>query len=186
MPTRNFTQEYSEETSSQKMPTLGHRITHSPQSSPREKHQFQKKFGLVEPRTHPSPGRIPMIPRRSPIPLPQQQYKPSPLKPGQKPETVNLGKLAGILVDPSVFSVECQGPHKNLLVNRGGSIQTSEVTLTDEEINTMMHNISEQTRIPISGRVFRTAIQDLVVTAVISDFVGTRFVIQKRSPFQRY
>lgn len=155
--------------------------THSPQ----EIGALQKKFGLIEPQSHPYPRVAPM-PKPGPIPLPQPAYQPTKLKPGQKIETVNLGKLAGILVDPSVLSIECPGPYKNLLVNRSGSIQTSSVTLTPEEINAMMHNVSEQTRIPVTPGVFRAAIQDLVITAVLSDFVGTRFVIQKRNPFQRY
>lgn len=157
---------------------------HMAPPQPPETHQFQKRFGLVEPRAHPAPARIPKIPTRSPIPLPQ--WQPTQMRPGQKPETINLGKLAGILIDPSVLSVECPGPYKNLLVNRGGSIQASGITLTPEEINAVMHNISEQTRIPLTPGVFRAAVQDLVVTAVLSDYVGTRFMVQKRNPFQRY
>jgi hypothetical protein len=150
-----------------------------------ETHHFQKKFGLIETKAHPSYKPIPLS-KYSPIPLPQQPYQPTKLRPGHRIETVNLGKLAGVLVDPSVLSIECPGPYKNLLVNRSGSIQTSAITLTPEEINAMMHNVSEQTRIPITPGVFRAAVQDLLITAVLSDFVGTRFVIQKRNPFQRY
>ena len=153
--------------------------------SPQEIHHFQQKFNLAEPRMHPSFSQL-NLPRYNPIPLPQPSYQPTKFKPGQKIETVNLGKLAGILTDPSVFSIECPGPYKNLLVNRSGSIQTSALALTPEEINSVMHNISEQTRIPITPGVFRAAVQDLIVTAVMSDFVGTRFVIQKRNPFQRF
>ncbi|MFH1802769.1 MAG: hypothetical protein ABH864_04975 [archaeon] len=174
MPMRDFSRE-----------NLFPKTSGLPPPQPHEIHQFRRNFGVVEPRMHPSPGRIP-IPRHSPFPLPQQPYQPTSLRPGQKPETINLGKLAGILIDPSVFSVECPGPYKNLLVNRSGSVQTSAVTLTNEEINAVMHNVSDQTRIPLTSGVFRAAIQDLVVTAVVSDFVGTRFVIQKRNPFQRF
>jgi hypothetical protein len=153
--------------------------------SPQEIHYLQKRFGIIEPQMHPSHGPMRM-PTYSPIPLPPPTYQPTKFKPGHKIETVNLGKLAGILVDPSVLSIECPGPYKNLLVNRSGSIQTSAITLTPEEINAIMHNVSEQTRIPLTPGVFRAAVQDLIVTAVLSDFVGTRFVIQKRNPFQRY
>lgn len=146
---------------------------------------FQKKFNLSEPQRYPQPARIPLN-RISPISLPQQNYQPTKLKPGQKIETVNLGKLANVLIDPSVMSIECPGPFKNLLVNRSGSIQTSAITLTPDEINSIMNNISQQTRIPVTLGVFRAALQDLVVTAVLSDFVGTRFVIQKRNPFMRF
>lgn len=156
----------------------------APPPTPQEIYGFHRKFGLMEPRPHPSPGKMPRLSRYNPVPLPK--WQPSQMQKGQKPETINLGKLAAILVDPSVFSVECPGPYKNLLVNRGGNIQTSGITLTPEEVNAVMHNISEQTRIPLMPGVFRAAVQDLLVTAVISDYVGTRFMVQKRNPFQRY
>jgi hypothetical protein len=145
-------------------------LLHNPQTAP----QIKIHQGRTMPRV------------KTPIPLPQEPYSPSAMKPGQKIDTVNLGKISSVLIDPSVFSVECPGPNKNLLVNRSGSVQASSITLTVEEINAIMQNISDQTRIPITPGVFKAAVQDLVVTAVMSDFVGTRFMIQKRMPFQRY
>jgi hypothetical protein len=101
-------------------------------------------------------------------------------------ETINLGKLTQLLVDPSVFSVECPGPDKNVVVNRAGVPQTSAIILTKEEIDKIIDEVSDKTRIPILSGLFKAAFQDLLITAVVSDFVGTRFLIQKRSPFQRY
>lgn len=126
------------------------------------------------------------IPRVNVIPLPQEQFKQRPPKPGEKPDTIKLGKLAQILIDPAVYSVECPGPDKNLLVNRSGTMQTSSITLNQEEIKNIMQNISDKTRIPLTSGVFKAAVQDLIVTAVLSDFVGTRFLVQKRSPFLKY
>lgn len=97
-----------------------------------------------------------------------------------------LNRISNILNDPSVLSVECPGPTKNLLVNRGGAIQTTSMTLAKEEIDSIIEEIGEKTRIPISTGVFKAAFQNLLITAVISDFVGTRFLIQKRTPFKRY
>jgi hypothetical protein len=121
----------------------------------------------------------------APIALPPLSQL-QPAKKGQKPETINLGKIAPMLTDPSVFSVESPGPGKNVLVNRGGTIQTSALSLSQEDIQDIMQNFSDKTRIPLIPGVFKAAYQDLVVTAVVSDFVGTRFIIQKRTPFQRY
>ncbi|MFH1290628.1 MAG: hypothetical protein ABIH92_04430 [Nanoarchaeota archaeon] len=120
-----------------------------------------------------------------PVPLPKQ-YQPPKSKPGQVPETINLGKITAPLLDPAVFSIECPGPAKNLLVNRSGTIQTTSIVLSKDEINQLMQTISEKTRIPLISGVFKAAYQDLIITAVVSDFVGTRFMIQKRTPFQRY
>lgn len=97
---------------------------------------------------------------------------------------VRFGKITQILLDPTVFSVECPGPGKNLIVNKAGQIQAAPLILTKKEIDEVMDEISEKTRIPIVQGLFKAAVQDLIVTAVVSDYVGTRFIIQKRTPFR--
>jgi hypothetical protein len=136
-------------------------------------------------------GMIPSMMSSPPPQIPQfsmelPPYQAPALKPGQLPEAVNLGRVSKILMDPSVFAVECAGPSKNILVNRAGTIQTSAVILSDQEIQTILNEFSEKTRIPLGSNVFRAVFQDLLITAVISEFVGTRFVIQKRTPFQKF
>lgn len=150
-----------------------------------EKQTKKKSFPVPKPLTPRIPQKRTPAPTASPIPLPQLPQLPQ-LKPGQKPETINLGRIAMLLKDPSVFSVECPGPGKNLLVNRGGALQATPVILSEEAIGNLMQNFSEKTRIPLISGVFRAAYQDLVISAVVSDFVGTRFLIQKRTPFQKY
>lgn len=116
-----------------------------------------------------------------------KQQRPPQKEPRETTEKVNLGKINSILNDPSVFSLESPGPNKNIIINRAGQIQPSSLSLTKEEIDTMMKEISDITRIPlIYGGVFKAAFRDLIITAVISEYIGTRFLIQKRNPFQRY
>jgi len=92
-------------------------------------------------------------------------------------------KILFFLKDPSVTGVECIGPNKNILVNKSGRIQTTSLIFTKENIDNFMLSISEKTRIPLISGVFKAIINNLIVTAVISEYVGTRFIIQKRSPF---
>jgi|SRR3989344_1295246 len=96
---------------------------------------------------------------------------------------INLGKVAQFLRDPSVLSVECTGPGKHLLINRSGAIQTTPATLTKEEIDKILSEISLQTQIPIVPGLFKALFRNLLITAVVSDYVGSRFIIQKRTPF---
>ncbi|MBI5803803.1 hypothetical protein HY450_01000 [Candidatus Pacearchaeota archaeon] len=129
------------------------------------------------------------LPRRIPVSMTPQVMMPPqiPLSSPQGKENINIGKITQILLDPSVFSVECPGPNKNLLVNRSGVIQTSKLMMTNEQIKSLMEEFSEKTRIPlIESGLFKALFQDLLFTAVVSEFVGTRFIIQKRTPFQRY
>jgi len=141
-----------------------------------------------------------MMPKRRPLPrIPNRMFAPRPLRPELPPlptppgkkqlstsGAINLGKVTQLLIDPSVLSVECPGPNKNLIVNRSGVIQTAPTILTKEEVDALMNEVSDKTRIPIIPGLFKAAFQDLLMTAVISDFVGTRFMIHKRSPFQAY
>ncbi|MEI6731800.1 MAG: hypothetical protein WCK90_03920 [archaeon] len=100
----------------------------------------------------------------------------------QTVKELSMGRLMPIILDPAVQSVECPGPGKNILVNRSGIIQTAPIVLSAEEIKSIMNDISDKTRIPLISGVFKSVINNLVITAVISEFVGTRFVIQKMSP----
>lgn len=134
---------------------------------------LQKPFSPpAQPQIKKVPAILPTLP---PVAPSQSNGKSKPLK---------LGKIAKILIDPTVLSVESPGPQKNLVVNRGGQIQTSPENLTQEEIKEIMKSISERTRIPLTPGLFKAAVEDLLVTAVVSDYVGTRFIIQKRLPFQ--
>lgn len=90
-----------------------------------------------------------------------------------------LGKINQLIFDPAVDSIECPGPYKNLLVNKSGAIQATNINLSPEETNEIMEEFSRITKIPISSGVFKGAIGKLIITAVISEFVGTRFIIQK-------
>ena len=112
-------------------------------------------------------------------------FNPMPKEISQR-EKIGLGKIYQIISDPSVFSIECPGPEKNILVNRAGTIQASAMALTKDEIDLIMKEISDTTRIPLVSGVFKAAFRNLIITAVLSEFVGTRFLIQKKLPFARY
>lgn len=110
-----------------------------------------------------------------PVQIPQQKQKiVTPI--------VSLEKIRGFLSDPAVQSVECPGPEKPLLINKSGLIQTAGLILTKEEIDSIMNEISERTKIPVIEGLFKAVYGNLVISAVASQYVGTRFIIQKRLP----
>jgi len=106
--------------------------------------------------------------------------KPAPIIP-EKTTLLGLEKLDKILLDAAVQTIECPGPDKQVLIYKSGSIQTANLSLTVDEISNIMKYVSEKTRIPISSGVFKAAYGNLVITAVMSEFVGTRFIIQKKT-----
>ncbi|MCH7568892.1 MAG: hypothetical protein IIA87_05735 [Nanoarchaeota archaeon] len=97
---------------------------------------------------------------------------------------INLGKLNLLLSDSRVQSVECTGPNKTILAKKNGVIQTTKISLKDEEIEKIINDFSQRTRIPLVNGMLKAALGNLIMTAVTSDFVGSRFVIQKKNPFQ--
>jgi len=114
------------------------------------------------------------------LPVSYENYSPS-LSEDQIAE-LGLSKIKFFAFDPSVISVECQGAGRNLIINKSGKIQNSSFSLTKEEIEEIVRKISEKTRIPVISGVFRAAFSNFVFIAVISEFVGTRFVIERKTP----
>lgn len=93
---------------------------------------------------------------------------------------ISTAKLTPLLLDPSVASIECSGHDKPLMLMRSGIAQTSLVVLNIKEIDELLKEISGKTRIPLLPGLFRALLGNLLVTAVISEQVGSRFFIQKR------
>ena len=93
---------------------------------------------------------------------------------------LSLEKVRSLILNQSVSSLECPGPGKPLVITSKGVANVSNVMLGDEEISSLMKDISQRTRIPLIPGLFKAVLGSLLITAVVSDFVGTRFIIQKR------
>lgn len=156
---------------------------------PKQIQPAQLKFGIKETLT--GPGRNPSFIQpqtEAQFPITTRQLKPliklapfTPqtlriLPPQQSPSLI---KLFPLLRDPSVTSIECSGPEKNLIVHQLGIIKTIPLILTQKEIDDIMQEFSRRTKIPLIWGVFKAAIDNFTVSAVISEFVGTRFYIEK-------
>lgn len=150
----------------------------------------------VEP--HEPPKIIyPSSPVQPPKKLPPQQSLPGPqtvfelpemtapkIQPAPSLSNVQLnelyrGKMAGLLNDPSVLSIECVGQGVPLNIFRAGQKQRTKIILTKAEVDSLLNEISKQSKIPLDEGVFRVIVNNLMINAVISDLVGTRFVIKK-------
>ena len=108
----------------------------------------------------------------------QPQYQP-------RPQEFNLGKIETFLKDPLLQSIECQGPGKTILIKRYNQINSTRITLSQQEINQIINDFSKQAKIPTTGGILKAAVGNLVISAVISEFVGSRFIITKINPQPR-
>lgn len=111
-----------------------------------------------------------------------QSNKIFPASPQRPLSVKSMEKLSPILYDQSVQTIECPGAGKQIIVTRNGLMQVSNISLTSDEISSILKEISEKTRIPIISGFFKAAFEDIIITAILSEFIGTKFIIQKRRP----
>jgi len=148
--------------------------------------------------SQPPPQRTPMrhITKPTAKPLrfrPSPQISPLQLQPRIQPKTAtpvsaaigeaNLGKLNVFLQDNAITEIECPGPGKSVIVKKAGQVNLTRITLSQAEINEVIENFSEKARIPVIKGIFKASIANLTIIAIISEFVGSRFIIYKASPY---
>jgi len=102
-----------------------------------------------------------------------------------KPQGFNLGNLESFLKNPTIQSIECTGPGKNIIIKKRNRITTTQLSLGENEITTLINNFSKESRIPILGGILKAAVGNLVISAIISEFVGSRFIINRITGYSR-
>lgn len=88
-------------------------------------------------------------------------------------------KILPLLRNPQVQYIECEGKDLPLKVISRGQKQITNIVLGDEDIKDILKVISEKARIPLIEGVFKVAVDNFILNAVISDVVGTMFIIKK-------
>ena len=134
---------------------------------------------LVRPMTIPESKFAPGY-NTSVISQPKSLIKPIAAK---TPETFDLGKLNFLISDPRITLIECPGPGKFILVRASGQTTVTKVSLSSEEIQGIVDGFSQASRIPVISGLFKAAVGDLIITAVMSEVVGSRFIITKITPY---
>ena len=116
---------------------------------------------------------IKQVPTRAPVqPAPTRVSDPDPL-PG-------YGRIIPLLQDPSVIGIDCPGPGRAIIVNRYGQRQITRIALGSREILAILDEIANQAHIPLIEGVFRAAVDNFSVSAVVSETLGSKFVIRKQ------
>jgi len=93
------------------------------------------------------------------------------------------GKITSLLNDPSVSTIEYQGAGKPITVIRAGERQITNINLSVGEIKEILKKISDATHIPILEGVFRAAVDNFSINAVVSEMIGSRFIIRKQTAY---
>lgn len=114
--------------------------------------------------------------------MPTQQYEQQPAT--QTTTTVDsLKKLDHLIRDKSVQTIECPGPGKNILVKVRNRINATNITLTEVEIKNIIIYFSNAAKIPVLSGILKASSGPLLISAIESDYAGSRFIINKKSPY---
>ena len=95
-----------------------------------------------------------------------------------------LKKIDPLIHDNAVQMIECPGPGKNVLVKARNKINGTKVVLNEADIKNIITYFSMYAKIPIMGGILKAAVDNLIISAVVSEYVGSRFIITKKSPYQ--
>ena len=90
-----------------------------------------------------------------------------------------LDKLDPFVNDPNVVSIETEGSDEMVYVNGKMGKKPTGIKLTSEEIDKIIDTFSKLSKIPKKEGLFKISTNNLLFTAIISESVGSRFVIKK-------
>lgn len=124
----------------------------------------------------------PAIPQVLPVQkvMPQIQIKKPSITYSTESNLSATDKLNILLKDPYVNEIECIGADQPLKVKKSGSIQNTKINMSIDEIYELIAEFSQKTRIPVINGKIKAALNDLIITAVLSETLGPKFIIQKR------
>ncbi|MCK5449624.1 hypothetical protein KAI32_02065 [Candidatus Pacearchaeota archaeon] len=127
----------------------------------------------------------------SEVPVSPQVFSPKVVSPLASAPKVPLsvepsqgyGKISPLLNDPLISLIECRGAGKPVMIIRVGQKQLTRINLNPLEINEILQKVSDTIHIPLLEGVFRAVVDDFSINAIISEMVGSKFVIRKNTPY---
>jgi hypothetical protein len=92
---------------------------------------------------------------------------------------INFGKLNTFALNHLITSIECAGENKQIIIKRAGNTIKTGITLTREEIQEIIKSFSERAKIPLIEGMLNARVNDLEISAVISETVSPSFFIKR-------
>lgn len=130
-------------------------------------------------RGHPAPPR-----KLPPLKIPETRLPPqfSYLKPSARHEkevNVNWGKIEPMIYDPAIKIIESNGPGQRVMVKGMMGTMPTETVLEKEDIEQILQDFSRESKIPLKEGVTKIVLGRYVLSAIISEEAGSRFIITK-------
>ncbi len=137
--------------------------------------QREQSRKLIEQRRNQNFERLKLNVPETRLPERFGYLKPIPID--EKDEFGN--KIDILLQDPNVDAIECPGENEEILVRGIMGEQRTEMRLTKKEIDDLINKFSELTKIPVSEGIYKVVYGKLILLAVVSEIVGSKFLIKK-------
>jgi hypothetical protein len=154
---------------------------------PRPKSMFKPKGKLISPQRKkmqpqkPIPFRMPPSPQIPEYPLPPTV---SYLKPYPTGMEIDLGRVNPLVLDQAVQTIECNGAGENIVVKGRMGTKPTQIVLSNEDINYVLQSFATSSKIPLHEGVYKIAVGKLIISAIVSDVIGSKFIIRKMVPQQ--
>ncbi|NCN86208.1 hypothetical protein GW932_00070 [archaeon] len=97
----------------------------------------------------------------------------------ETPLEIDLGKLNLFLQDRNVKTIETEGPDQMIFVTGTMGKKPTGIKFTKEEIDEVLDKFSKESKIPKTEGLFKVALGNILLTAMISESIGSRFIIKK-------
>lgn len=108
------------------------------------------------------------------------------LRPTATTETeIRLEKLDPLLYDPAVSVIESHGPDQAIIVRGSMGTKPTDIFLSKDEITQIIQEFSKKAKIPAGEGAVKIALGRYILSAIISEEAGSRFIIQKLPPEPR-
>ena len=139
-----------------------------------------KKFSLTKPLSPKAPLSYKM-PSLLAISGPKFPETVRDLRPTLSSRTIMLEKLDPLVKDPLVRAIECNGPDERVIVTGAMGRKSTKIILTKEEVSEIIKKFSDASKIPVHEGIFRVVFGDLSLSAIVSEIIGSKFLIKKIS-----
>lgn len=142
------------------------RPSHSPQKN---------KPRFIDPLSMKVPGRQ-KLEYNNTLPEHLRYLRPTPIL---KRVGMDLGKLNPYLEDPNIDSIEVEGENEKIYVVGKMGKKPISLVLNRDEIDAIIDKFSSDAKIPKVEGLFKVSINNLILTAMVSSVISSRFIIKK-------
>lgn len=128
----------------------------------------------------------PQTPRILRIPEPKIPPHLQYLRPIPTQAEIDLKSLNPLLNDPKVKIIECLGQDETIFVSGDMGRKPTSIILNKQEIDETIQAFSRASKIPYEEGIFRVVYGNSVFSAIISESLGSKFIIKKMTGQRSY